>query len=254
MSRCKASPIASLDHSLSPFPPELPGQLTVKTSSSKKRKLARPLTNDLDDPTSPSPDTAIPSCEPDDDVALSFSATPIASGLEAPLYVRAGSVTASSVPPRLQTQAQAHVNSSLVSADYASSVASSPGASFYHEPSIDSSERGGDDAASVQAYARSQSPFLISKRAIMNGDAELPQRSSSPLKRRASSMDPETIPDKNIDAASSTGDVEMTSSSHSSAQLPRAMSVDVTEVTDTEPLTNGTDTSSAQCKFWCILN
>lgn len=250
MSRCKAFPLASLDHPLSPFPPELPGQLTVKTSSSKKRKLARPLTLDLDDPTSPSPDTAIPSCEPDDDAALSFSATPIASGLEAPLYVRAGSITASSVPPRLQTQAQAHVNSSLVSADYASSVASSPGASFYHEPSVDSSERGGgDDAASVQAYARSQSPFLISKRAIMNGDAELPQRSSSPLKRRASSMDPETIPDKNIDAASSTGDVEMASSSHPSAELPRAMSVDVVEVTDSEPLTNGTDTSSAPCKL-----
>ncbi|UKZ54970.1 hypothetical protein TrVGV298_008785 [Trichoderma virens] len=240
---CKAIPIASLDYSLSPFSPELPGQLTIKTSSSKKRKLARPLTIDLDVPTSPSPDTAIPSCEPDDDAALSFSATPIASGLEAPLYVRAGSVTASSVPPRLQTQAQAYINSSLVSADYASSIASSPGASFYHEPSVDSSDRGGDDAGSVQAYARSQSPFLISKRAIMNGDAELPQRSSSPLKRRASSMDPETIPDKNGDVASTTGDVEMTSSSNPTAELPRAMSVDIVEVADPKPLTNGTDTS-----------
>ncbi|KAL6827139.1 UCH domain-containing protein [Trichoderma sp. SZMC 28015] len=80
----------------------------------------------------------------------------------------------------------------------------------------------------------------------MNGDAELPQRSSSPLKRRASSMDPETIPDKNIDAASSTGDVEMASSANPSAELPRAMSVDVVEVTDSEPLTNGTDTSTVQ--------
>ncbi|KAL7944500.1 hypothetical protein V8C42DRAFT_346239 [Trichoderma barbatum] len=243
VSRCTAIPIVSLDYSLSPFPPELPGQLTIKTSSSKKRKLARPLTIDLDVPASPSPDTAIPSCEPDDDVALSFSATPIASGLEAPLYVRAGSVTASSVPPRLQTQAQAQINSSLVSADYASSVASSPGASFYHETSIESSERGGDDAGSVQAYARSQSPFLISRRAIMNGDAELPQRSSSPLKRRASSMDPETVQDKNGDAASSTGDVEMASTSNPSAELPRAMSVDIVEVSDPKPLTNGTDAS-----------
>ncbi|KAL7798354.1 hypothetical protein V8C37DRAFT_417802 [Trichoderma ceciliae] len=241
VSRCKAVPIASLLYStLALFSPELPGQLTIKTSSSKKRKLARPLTIDLDVPTSPSPDTAIPSCEPDDDAALSFSATPIASGLEAPQYVRAGSVPASSVPPRLQTQAQAQLNSSLVSADYASSVASSPGASFYHEPSVDS-ERGGDDASSVRTYARSQSPFLISRRAIMNGDAELPQRSSSPLKRRASSMDPETMSDKNGDAASSTGDVEMTSSSNPSSELPRAMSVDIVQVSDPEPVTNGID-------------
>ncbi|OTA01799.1 ubiquitin carboxyl-terminal hydrolase, putative [Trichoderma parareesei] len=226
-------------------PPELPGQLTVKTSSSKKRKLARPLTIDLDAPTSPSPDTAIPSCEPDDDAAaLSFSATPIASGLEAPLYVRAGSVTASSVPPRLQTQAQAQIASSLVSADYASSVASSPGTSFYPEPSIDS-ERGGDDASSVRTYARSQSPFLIPRKVLVNGDADLPQRSSSPLKRRASSMDPETIPNKNGDAAASAGDVEMTSSSHPSAELPRAMSVDV-EASDSKPLDNNGADAAAQ--------
>ncbi|KAH6610302.1 hypothetical protein Trco_000322 [Trichoderma cornu-damae] len=249
-SRCKAVHIASLFYSaLPPFSPELPGQLTVKTSSSKKRKLARPSTIDLDAPTSPSPDTAIPSCEPDDDVTLSFSATPIASGLEAPQYVRAGSVPASSVPPRLQTQAQAHlassVASSVVSADCASSVASSPGASLSHETSIDS-ERGGDDTGSVRPYARSQSPFLVSRRAIMNGDAELPQRSSSPLKRRASSMDLETVPNKNGDATSSAGDVEMASSSNPSSELSRAMSVDIVEVPDPKPLTNGTDTSAQQ--------
>ncbi|RFU72417.1 hypothetical protein TARUN_9848 [Trichoderma arundinaceum] len=238
--QCQAIPIAALFYStLPPFSPELPRQLTVKTSSSKKRKLARPSTTDLDVPTSPSPDTAIPSCEPDDDVALSFSATPIASGLEAPPYVRAGSIPASSVPSRLQTQAQ--LSSSLVSAEYASSVASSPGASFYNDTSIDS-ERGGDDAGSVRTYARSQSPFLISKRAIMNGDAELPQRSSSPLKRRASSMDPETTTDKSGDATTSgTGDVEMASSSNPSSELPRAMSVDVVEIPDPKPLTNGAD-------------
>lgn len=83
----------------------------------------------------------------------------------------------------------------------------------------------------------------------MNGDAELPQRSSSPLKRRASSMDPETITDKNGDAASSAGDVEMTSTSNPSTELPRAMSVDVVEASDLKPLTNGTDTS-VQCKFF----
>lgn len=207
------------------------------------------MTIDLDAPTSPSPDTAIPSCEPDDDVALSFSATPIASGLEAPQYVRAGSIPASSVPPRLQTQAQAQLNAALVSADYTSSVASSPGASFYHEPSVESERGGGaDDGGSVRTYARSQSPFLISKRAIMGGDAELPQRSSSPLKRRASSMDPETAPDKNGDAATTTGDVEMTSSSSNpSSDLPRAMSVDIVEIPDPESETTGSD-APVPCK------
>lgn len=83
----------------------------------------------------------------------------------------------------------------------------------------------------------------------MNGDADLPQRSSSPLKRRASSMDPETTGNSNGDAANgSTEDVEMTSSSIPSAELPRAMSVDVVEVSDSKPSTNGTD-SPAQCKF-----
>jgi ubiquitin carboxyl-terminal hydrolase 4/11/15 len=61
-------------------------------------------------------------------------------------------------------------------------------------------------------------------------------------------MDPETTANKNDDAANgSTEDVEMTSSI-SSAELPRAMSVDVVEVSDTKPSINGTD-NPAQCKF-----
>ncbi|KAK5990277.1 Ubiquitin carboxyl-terminal hydrolase 12 [Cladobotryum mycophilum] len=226
--------IASASHSNilpPPFPPELPGQLTFKTSSSKKRKLAPPLTSSLDSRESLSPDTAIPSCEPDDDVSLSFSGTPIASGLEAPQYVRGDSIPASSVPPRLQTHA-----SSLVSADYASSVASSPSASVCPDPSLDS-DRGGDETASSYTYGRSQSPFRISKKAIMNGDAELPHRSSSPLKRRASSMDPEAdVISKDGDA----GDVEMTTSNSATTVLPRAMSVDVPD--PVEP--SGTDESA----------
>jgi ubiquitin carboxyl-terminal hydrolase 4/11/15 len=135
-----------------------------------------------------------------------------------------------------------------VSADYASSVASSPGTSNCPDPSVES-ERGGDDAASVRTYARSQSPFLISRRVVMNGDADLPQRSSSPLKRRASSMDPETTANKNGDTANgSTEDVEMVSTSIPSTDLPRAMSVDVVEVSDTQSSTNGAD-SPTQCKF-----
>lgn len=61
-------------------------------------------------------------------------------------------------------------------------------------------------------------------------------------------MDPETSTNKNGDAANgSTEDVEMTSSAVPSAELPRAMSVDIIEVSDSKPSTNGTD-SPSQCK------
>ncbi|POR34853.1 Ubiquitin carboxyl-terminal hydrolase 12 [Tolypocladium paradoxum] len=207
------------------FPPELPGQLTVKTSSSKKRRLARPPppTRDLDSPSSPSPDTALPSCEPDDDPALSFSAQSAASGLDSPLYLRADSLPASSLPPRLQTQA-----GSLVSADYASSVASSsPCASAYAELSLES-DRGGEEAGPALHSARSQSPFRVSRRAIMNGDAELPHRSSSPLKRRASSMEPEADAHKNGDAEGGPPRPAEYGTEPSNG-FPRAMSIDVLE-------------------------
>ncbi|KAL7918893.1 hypothetical protein ACQKWADRAFT_302851 [Trichoderma austrokoningii] len=73
----------------------------------------------------------------------------------------------------------------------------------------------------------------------MSGDADLPHRSSSPLKRRASSMDPETTANKAGDAANgSIEDVDMTSSSVPSTDLPRAMSVDVVEILDTQSSTN----------------
>ena len=213
------------------FPPELPGQLTVKTSSSKKRKLARPppATRNLDSPSSPSPDTTLLSCEPDDDPALSFSAHSAASGLDSPLDLRADSLPASSLPPWLQTQA-----GSLVSADYASSVASSsPGASAYAELSLES-DRGGEEAGPAPHSARSQSPLRVPRRAIMNGDAELPHRSSSPLKRRASSMEPGAEAHKNGDAEM--GVPQPAESDGSSNTFPRAMSVDA-------PETNGHDTA-----------
>ncbi|PNY22306.1 Ubiquitin carboxyl-terminal hydrolase 12 [Tolypocladium capitatum] len=216
------------------FPPELPGQLTVKTSSSKKRKLVRPppAIGDLDSPSSPSPDTALPSCEPDDDAALSFSAQSAASGLDSPLYLRADSLPASSLPPRLQTQA-----GSLVSADYASSVASSsPCASAYAELSLES-DRGGEEAGLALHLARSQSPFRVSRRAIMNGDAELPHRSSSPLKRRASSMEPETDAHKNGDAGAGAASQPAERGNEPSDGFPRAMSIDA-------PETNGHGTTS----------
>ncbi|KHN95134.1 ubiquitin carboxyl-terminal hydrolase [Metarhizium album ARSEF 1941] len=64
----------------------------------------------------------------------------------------------------------------------------------------------------------------------MNGGADLPQRSSSPLKRRASSMDPDTPPSKN----GTTMDLEASQStpqrSPSTAEFPRAMSIDAPDV------------------------
>ncbi|KAM0559638.1 hypothetical protein ACHAPJ_004162 [Fusarium lateritium] len=194
----------------------------------------------IDSP-SPSPDSVLPSCEVDDDPALSFSAASVASRPDTPSYLRADSQPASSLPSRLQQQ-----TSSLVSADYASSAASSPCASAYADLSIES-DRGGDETGPARTLARSQSPLRLSHRAIMNGDADLPHRSSSPLKRRASSMDPENDADKNRDvdmAPSQVNDSVEGPSQPSTSTLPRAMSVDAPEPTTTST----TDASSSQRK------
>ncbi|KAK2595762.1 hypothetical protein QQS21_006588 [Conoideocrella luteorostrata] len=207
-----------------PSTPELPGQLTVKTSTSKKRKLARPPPStkedlDLDPASSPSPDSILPSCEPDDDPVLSFSADSVVSGLDpdtsAPRCLRPDSLPASSLPQRLQT----HAAAGLVSSDYASSAASSPCASAYAELSLESDR--GDETGSAGITGRSQSPFSVSRRAVMNGEADLPHRSSSPLKRRASGMDTDGTPNGQEMAASSD-------------QLPRAMSIDAPDVNGQE--------------------
>ncbi|PHH72855.1 hypothetical protein CDD80_4211 [Ophiocordyceps camponoti-rufipedis] len=159
-----------------------------------------------------SPDTALPSCEADDDPAFS-----VASGLNTPLYARADSLPASSLPPRLQTQA-----TSLVSAEYASSVASSsPCASICADLSLES-DRGGEEAGSALSLTRSQSPLRWSRRVIMNGDDELPRRSSSPLKRRASGMEDSASDAGNRNSAAD-GDV------NSSGRHNRAMSIDAPE-------------------------
>ncbi|KAF5978409.1 hypothetical protein FCOIX_5922 [Fusarium coicis] len=214
------------------IPPELPGQLAFKTSSSKKRKLLRSdLHLDSVDSSSPSPDSVLPSCEVDDDPALSFSAS-VASNSNS--FLRSDSQPASSLPPRLQ-----HPTSSFVSADYASSAASSPCASAYADLSIES-DRGGDETgpAPTLALARSQSPLRLSHRAIMSGDADLPQRSSSPLKRRASSMDPENDADRTRDADMGTSQanesIERTSQLVPES-LPRDMSVEASEPTASSP-------------------
>ncbi|TDZ18509.1 hypothetical protein Cob_v008684 [Colletotrichum orbiculare MAFF 240422] len=60
--------------------------------------------------TSSPADTVLPSCEPNDDPAFSFSATSPDDGRSTPAYLRGDSLPASSLPARLKT-------GSLVSAD-----------------------------------------------------------------------------------------------------------------------------------------
>ncbi|KAF6830187.1 ubiquitin carboxyl-terminal hydrolase, partial [Colletotrichum plurivorum] len=206
--------------------PELLVQLVFTTSSSKKRKLSRNQSRD-DQVSSTNPaDTVLPSCEPNDDPAFSFSAAST-DGRSTPTYLRGDSLPASSLPARLQTN-------SLVSADYASSTASSP--CGVADLSIDS-DRGGDisgpetGTALTSHSARSRSPFNVSRRAIMTSDANPHQRSSSPLKRRASSMDPDadvTMKEEDVEMtpAQSIEDAESAPPS-SKTHLPRAMSVDL---------------------------
>ncbi|PKS12947.1 hypothetical protein jhhlp_000288, partial [Lomentospora prolificans] len=189
--------------------PELPGQLVVITSSLKKRKVTRNSARDRDSERSPSPQTTpaesvIPSCESnDDDDQASFSFS-VASNSSFSTVLPQDSI--SSLPPHLQTR-----HSSLVSAEYASSTASSPCAAYAElsldgEPSSATTETG---TGLHPASARSRSPIRYTHRAIMSGNGDS-IRSSSPLKRRASSMDPE--PNE------STG--------QSASEFPRAMSVD----------------------------
>ncbi|RYP90467.1 hypothetical protein DL770_003440 [Monosporascus sp. CRB-9-2] len=188
---------------------ELPRQLTVKTSSSKKRKIStRQSAKDESQHSRDSPDIPLQSCEREDtDPSFSFSAsstTSTASTVVSPAYIRADSLPpASSLPPRLQT----NCNSSFT--DYASSTASSPSGA-YAELTIDS-DRGADTPGSdlypsapgtgTHPTGRGSSPFTRATycRAIMGGAAEFPDRASSPLKRRASSMDPDAEPDAKED-------------------------------------------------------
>ncbi|OTA95793.1 hypothetical protein M434DRAFT_9452 [Hypoxylon sp. CO27-5] len=173
-------------------------QLAVKTSSSKskKRKISTRQSTTVDESLSSnsSPDTPIQSCEQDADPNFSFSAASDNLFTESPAYYRADSIPpASSLPPRLQT------NTSSFSYDYASSAASSPSGA-YAELTINS-DRGGDTPApdpisatsNLYPPGRASSPYTKTNlhRAVMGGAAEFPERASSPLKRRASSMDPD---------------------------------------------------------------
>lgn len=164
--------------------PELQKQLAFTTSSQKKRRITRQSTREHNKPE----DSVLPSTEIDTDPAFSFSAASVPD-LRTPTFLRADSLPPSSVPPRLQSQG-------AFLTDPPSSDASSPCAAsadlsieFDREPDL-------LDSSTLQQpeyrTTRDQSPVHQSvRRALMGGAADSPQRSSSPLKRRASSMEPE---------------------------------------------------------------
>ncbi|KAI0128921.1 hypothetical protein BJ170DRAFT_682707 [Xylariales sp. AK1849] len=149
----------------------------AKTSSLKKRKISA---EDNDQ------DTPLQSCETEPDSNPSFSFT------SAALAPSPNASPASSLPPRLQ-----QTGATASNADDPSSAASSPSGA-YADLTIDS-DRGGDTPPAAGAN-RGSSPFIGKPsyhRAIMGGASEFPERASSPLKRRASSMDPDA--DEDVD-------------------------------------------------------
>ncbi|OIW34047.1 UCH-domain-containing protein [Coniochaeta ligniaria NRRL 30616] len=163
-------------------------QLTFTTSSQKKRRITRQSARepDLDNTNNTSPDLVLPSTEDESDPCFSFTTAPD-SGLSTPTYVRSDSVPVSGVPPRLQTS-----HNSFTAPDYTSSAASSPCAastdlSFDNDRGAD----GLDSGSALHPPSSKPQPSLVyaAHRAIIGGAADINQRSSSPLKRRASSMD-----------------------------------------------------------------
>ncbi|KAK4190445.1 UCH-domain-containing protein [Podospora australis] len=154
------------------------------TSSNKKRRIARQPTRE------PKPeDSVLPTTEDDNDPTFSFSA--VSADHNIPNYVRDDSLPPSGVPPRLQTQ-----TSSV--ADSPSSATSSPcAASADLSNDVDRSADFLEPGSTLRPTEwgtpgnQSSSLYTTAQRALMGGAADFPQRSSSPLKRPASSMEPE---------------------------------------------------------------
>ncbi|TGJ84517.1 hypothetical protein E0Z10_g4221 [Xylaria hypoxylon] len=226
--------------------PELPGQLAVKTSSSKKRKIAPRQFAARHEEIEPidSPDIPVQSCEQDSDPNFSFTSSAFDIPPASPAYLRAESLPpASSLPPRLQTN---HTGS-LALAEDGSSVASSPSGA-YADLTIHS-DRGADTPAPDFAnYPRAPSPFTKTThhRAIMGGAAEFPERASSPLKRRASSMDPESVAqDANEDVDMVTVSPSDSPAMNMSASLPQTSSNANSVSESTASLQHGTQPAAA---------
>jgi ubiquitin carboxyl-terminal hydrolase 4/11/15 len=143
---------------------------TAKTSQTKKRKLSpQHIQGQASDNNPDIPLHSVEDCEAD----LTFSAA--------------------ALPPHTNPRPQ--YPPSIPTFDYTSSAASSPSAA-YAGLSLES-ERGGDALEHRVSLAPSEqdnraSPIRIfSHRNIMGGAADLPQRSSSPLKRPASELEAE---------------------------------------------------------------
>ncbi|KAK4123327.1 ubiquitin carboxyl-terminal hydrolase-like protein [Parathielavia appendiculata] len=181
-----ARPLRDLSDNRLGIPRAAHGQLTFTTSSQKKRRITRQSTREQH--LKPE-DLVLPSTEEDADPTFSFSAASV-SDLGTPTCLRAESLPASGVPPRLQSHGTSF-------ADSPSSAASSPCAasadlSTDFDQNPDSAEDGSALPLPEYVTAGDRSPIHQSvRRALMGGAADLPQRSSSPLKRRASSMEPE---------------------------------------------------------------
>jgi ubiquitin carboxyl-terminal hydrolase 4/11/15 len=167
---------------------ELQRRLTFTTSSTKKRKLSPQHTKRQDSDNNPD----IPLNSVEDHESQLPSDLP-----RFDIPAKEDGRSDSAFPPHIPSHLQS--SSSLSTFDYISSAASSPSAA-YAGLSIDS-EKAGDlsgselwksSLASNEQDTRGQSPIrLFGHRSIMGGAADLPQRSSSPLKRRASDLEGE---------------------------------------------------------------
>ncbi|TAQ84249.1 hypothetical protein B7494_g7427 [Chlorociboria aeruginascens] len=187
--------IRNLPNLLPQATPELHRQLTFTTSSTKKRKLS---TQHLQGPDSDSsPDTPLNSVEDRD----SQSPTDLPR-FHLPPDNDDDDAGDAHLPPSLPHHLQ--TTSSLSTRDYISSAASSPSGA-YAGLSIEGGEQPGSEPqrsslAPHDQDTRSQSPIhIFSHRAIMGGAADIPNRASSPLKRRASDLDGDVPSDQQDD-------------------------------------------------------
>ncbi|KAH8805658.1 ubiquitin carboxyl-terminal hydrolase-like protein [Xylogone sp. PMI_703] len=203
---------------------ELQRQLTFTTSSTKKRKLS-PQHNTLQE-TYPSPDIPLNSVEDCESQTSSEQALP-----RFDFTSQSEAHSDNALPPHIPSHL--HPSSSFSGNDCISSAASSPTAA-YAGLSIESDYGGDSQGCEVGARSqplnesnrRSQSPNTsraYAYRAIMGGAADLPQRSSSPLKRPASDLE------NNEGQTEQADDVKMEGVDESSqtSAVPRAGSVDM---------------------------
>ncbi|KAA8572048.1 hypothetical protein EYC84_001974 [Monilinia fructicola] len=160
--------------------------LAFKTSSTKKRKLSPQIVPGIE--TDRGPDIPISSVEGRESQ----------SPTDLPLFDtslqeshRAESLPPNTIPSHLQT------SSTLPPGDYTSSAASSPSAA-YAGLSIDSDKGGEFPSNKNRRQFPSEQPFELEQqgksprhRSIMSGAEDMPQRSSSPLKRPASELEPD---------------------------------------------------------------